>query len=433
MYNSFGNGGSPPIYFGLAFVCNCTWSSCSITMPSKMERDIFELLWPIFGFGRYFGFFPCKKSKDLETGKVFLEPISWKIQWILYLTLGVVIGQSGSVATTILFSISGNDMEKVMQCVTNANHFGGTMDTLTVFFLISFMVLACLLMQWGNFIIRNEICELSKMELKCAKTKDGKILKPFIAITILVVVFSILSTLNNIVVSVMCTSLDWTYILMLFVPSVISMLFMAYPYLVFMALTLECFTLISDEIDTLNQKFVSSYQELILESLVKFIKHLEIIKRLLSPNFFCITTLYSLEIMVLVYIMIFQFAMSFNNLTTLLICTMASNSVFLFMLILLIWYLNIWSHNTTEEINNLKNRLRNLYIEDTKCMEYEGQIVPPSFVKICIMEQLNDFRGFDAKRYFILGKSFLKNLLAFCTTYFVILIQFRLTEVANNN
>ena len=51
-----------------------------------------------------------------------------------------------------------------------------------------------------------------------------------------------------------------------------------------------------------------------------------------------------------------------------------------------------------------------------------------SFVKTHIEQELDEFHGFDGKGYFILGKSFLKNLLAFCVTYLVILIQFRLTE-----
>ena len=44
------------------------------------------------------------------------------------------------------------------------------------------------------------------------------------------------------------------------------------------------------------------------------------------------------------------------------------------------------------------------------------------------VNKLNNFDGFDGKGYFVLGKSFLKNFLAFCATYFVILLQFKLSE-----
>ena len=38
-----------------------------------------------------------------------------------------------------------------------------------------------------------------------------------------------------------------------------------------------------------------------------------------------------------------------------------------------------------------------------------------------IIDKLNNFDGFDGKGYFVLGKSF-------CATYFVILLQFKLSE-----
>ena len=93
--------------------------------------------------------------------------------------------------------------------------------------------------------------------------------------------------------------------------------------------------------------------------------------------------------------------------------------------------MNIWPERATNKIYELKRHLKNLYIsnETSKKMEFEGQLVPTLFVKARIEQELDEFRGFDGKGYFILGKSFLKNLLAFCVTYLVILIQFRMTEV----
>ena len=75
---------------------------------------------------------------------------------------------------------------------------------------------------------------------------------------------------------------------------------------------------------------------------------------------------------------------------------------------------------------------RNVYIsiDAQEKMEFQGQFVPRSFVKTRLEQELDEFRGFDGKGYFILGKSYLKNLLVFCVTYLVILIQFRLTEVS---
>ena len=57
---------------------------------------------------------------------------------------------------------------------------------------------------------------------------------------------------------------------------------------------------------------------------------------------------------------------------------------------------------------------------------YQNQKVIIRIKRRDIEEKLKNFQGFDGKGYFILGKSFLKNLLAFCATYFIILIQFKL-------
>ena len=92
--------------------------------------------------------------------------------------------------------------------------------------------------------------------------------------------------------------------------------------------------------------------------------------------------------------------------------------------------MNIWPERATNKIHELKRHFRNIYIsvDIQEKIEFEGQFVPTSFVKTRIEQELDEFRGFDGKGYFILGKSFLKNLLAFCVTYLVILIQFRLSE-----
>ena len=45
-----------------------------------------------------------------------------------------------------------------------------------------------------------------------------------------------------------------------------------------------------------------------------------------------------------------------------------------------------------------------------------------------IMDKMNYFNGFDGKGYFVLGKSFLTNLLTLLATYFVILLQFKMSE-----
>ena len=156
-------------------------------------------------------------------------------------------------------------------------------------------------------------------------------LKPFLTILILAFVFSMGNTSINIFVSVMCTSLHWSYFFILSIPNIISILFMIYPCFIFIALALECFAVILDKCE--NLKYQKDH-EILLKDSIRFLKHLDIIKRILSPNMFYVTTLYSLEIMVMIYVLIFQFMVTFDNMTLLLTFNFLVNSLFLFLLIL---------------------------------------------------------------------------------------------------
>ena len=95
----------------------------------------------------------------------------------------------------------------------------------------------------------------------------------------------------------------------------------------------------------------------------------------------------------------------------------------------LMWVFNIAAQRITYLVHRLKSDLQDIYVPEQSFMVmYEDQIVPASFMKDRIIDKLNNFDGFDGKGYFVLGKSFLKNFLAFCATYFVILLQFKLSE-----
>ena len=62
--------------------------------------------------------------------------------------------------------------------------------------------------------------------------------------------------------------------------------------------------------------------------------------------------------------------------------------------------------------------------------EYEGQIVPVTFIQARIIDSLNNFKGFDGKGYFFLGKSYIANFVTFYITILVILVQFKISEVS---
>ena len=167
---------------------------------------------------------------------------------------------------------------------------------------------------------------------------------------------------------------------------------------------------------------------MIISKCNNFKKRLKISQTIFSPTNFYTVTLLSVEIMILLYVIPNQIN-TIEGMDFVAIWVTTGTTVYLITLCLLMWYINIWSHETFEKVHELKNDLKDLPIIDTDTkIELENHSLPICYIKQRIEERLNDFQGFDGKGYFILGKSLLKNLLAFCSTYFVILTQFKLTE-----
>ena len=137
---------------------------------------------------------------------------------------------------------------------------------------------------------------------------------------------------------------------------------------------------------------------------------------------------FSILIMIWIYNGAYHFISILNEPNTYLFVNIFVCLVWILFCLFLLLTLNIWSEETSNEIKQLHSHLRNIIVLTEKFMDFEGQRAPLSIVKGRIEEQLSEFQGFDGKGYFTLGKSFLKNLLAFCATYFIILIQFKMTE-----
>ena len=199
-----------------------------------------------------------------------------------------------------------------------------------------------------------------------------------------------------------------------------------------MAILLEVLTGLIDLSEKLKQKIPNDDLATLLLEFKNLMEYLDQSKKALSPNYFFITTMLSVQVLLFSFLFLSQLVNKWNKMTKMMILMLVSNGFYLLMICSLLWFMNIWPERATNKINELKRHLKNLYISNEiseKKMEFEGQLVPTLFVKARIEQELDEFRGFDGKGYFILGKSFLKNLLAFCVTYLVILIQFRLTEV----
>ena len=149
----------------------------------------------------------------------------------------------------------------------------------------------------------------------------------------------------------------------------------------------------------------------------------------LSTNIFWAMTIISLQFLIMLYLVpafFINYTRNEDPSAFLLAGSMVLQSAFF---CTLMWFFNVNAQKVTNLVHHLKENLQDLYIPDQSFMvTYKGQTVPVSFMKERLIDKMNNFAGFDGKGYFVLGKSFLKNFLAFCATYFVILLQFRLSE-----
>lgn len=86
-----------------------------------------------------------------------------------------------------------------------------------------------------------------------------------------------------------------------------------------------------------------------------------------------------------------------------------------FLLILLLYFVNLQSHEVTENLGYLKDSilLSPVINSEDKCQ---------------LIEKMNSFNGFDANGYFTLGKQHLTSILSNFTTFIIVLIQFKMTE-----
>ena len=228
-----------------------------------------------------------------------------------------------------------------------------------------------------------------------------------------------------------CYTPKWTVIAPTIAFNGLSLLFGNIPLLVFFALALECFAGLSSEITQVNALLEQrKLTYALLSGSLRIIKTMEKSRSLLSFNFFWMLTNSSIEILVLLYLVpahFINYSKSHESITLLNAAFTILYAIYYCSLMIII---NIRAQRVTDRLRRLKSDLQDIYqVPDKDFMvTYEYQTVTASFMKDRIVDKMNDFSGFDGRGYFVLGKSFLLSFLSFCATYFVILLQFKLSE-----
>ena len=376
--------------------------------------------------------FPCNKIIDPGSGLTRYHPIHCLRQLAFFLMIGLPIFLIAHVTLALLFLLTGKSHEEMFECLRETNPVLGEtfLDGLVLFALLTFMWVTFFVVQWGNYSVKKELCQLANLDkFYRLNRSDIKIIKPFTIQVVLVCIFAIFQpTMNRKMMEACAPSLPSSVLTLLCIPFFFTVLLSMIPLLVFHGITMEVTVALIEECEQLSQKDHASLS--LCRHYQNLLDRIKLSRKVLSPNNFFVTTLLSVQILTISFILLYHLADNWKNLNDFIITTLSANVVFLIMIGSLLWFMNIWSEKATNKIHELTRHFKNIYISNDvlEMIEFEGQFVPPLFMKARLEEELDEFRGFDGKGYFILGKSFLKNLLAFCVTYLVILIQFRLTE-----
>ena len=101
------------------------------------------------------------------------------------------------------------------------------------------------------------------------------------------------------------------------------------------------------------------------------------------------------------------------------------NSAFLFV----IYCLNISSQKVKDDFQELASILKNDRILENRQKMVDGENISLKDLKDMVVSDLKEFDGFNGYDYFLLGKPLLTSIMANFTTYLIVLVQFKISEI----
>ena len=395
-----------------------------------MGRQFLENIWPVLIIARFLGMFPCQRIWN-DDGTTELKPINWKVQWSLYSFYYLVLIGSGCLVFGVTLFKSEETSADIMACMKRTNG-DDVVDMISSAIMMLSMSVGLVFVHYVTFKMKHSLCDLSR-QFKNTSSKISTS-KPFwIVFGLQILTFLLSSCLQGIMIEE-CSELTMPTILAYAMYCFIAFTISAYPLIIVFILHLEIASGLAYKVDQLNMHMSveRKFTNTLLNSTHNFIKVLEKSKRCLSNCLFFVMIALSFEVLAMLYLLpasIINYANAELDHPLLILVLEGTLFMYAFYYITLMWFFNIRSQKVADMVHQLKYDLRDVYVPSENLMViYEDQEVTAYFMKDRIVDKLNEFKGFDGKGYFVLGKSFLTNFLAFCGTYFVILLQFKLSE-----
>ena len=388
------------------------------------RRRLYDALWPIFGFGRYFGMFPCKREKDgNRNGHWKLAPIGWKLYWSIFFIKEII-------QTVLYWGVWREVLEyiKVKECETEeANeHY---VDYISKLVTVAIAWIWGWIINYGTFTSKGAIIEVYESPVMAhLQSSKSRLYKQTFGSIILVVLALLSNTLAAHMENIGCLEDNWHLLGIDYALSFLSYLIDHVPFFIFLSLYFEITGALHEKLRGIRKQLLLRAENRSQVALLYDIKELAYCLET-SAQIFSFNICFILPIFFISFNMILYF-LGVVMLTTREVSKICGLSPSPLTLLVLVWLLNSISHSTLEEMGRLKSTLAKTYLDPERLAEYEGQIVPISFIQACTIESLDQFKGFDGLGYFVLGKSYMAKFITFFITIFVIIVQFKMSEIS---
>ena len=306
--------------------------------------------------------FPCKRKWN-EDGAMELKPINWKILWLVYGCTMLLVYASIPATIIWLYFNSEKSIEEVQQCNKDMQGGDSVIDLLSILFLFILGGLLATVVQYGNFKMRDALCDLS-FQLDLISSHES----PLVSFLIVSLLFVPPMICNSFVFGwnlVECLNINWIKV----VPPLFSFFLLNLvgflPLLVFFALTLECFSGTTHLLQKLRHQLEQC--KLTIETIgyvLKVIRALENVRVLLSKNMFCVMTVLSMDILVMLFIVPANF-INYSNTGKLITLVVAGDMLmFAICFCTLMWFFNIRAQRVTDLVHQTKEDLQDIYVPD---------------------------------------------------------------------
>ena len=373
------------------------------------------------------------KINDGEQSK--LIPVSWKLQLLLYFFSSII--PVGSFFAFRTYEMLSNELHMIelVAMMRGIDKKDKELDMGTILYLLVTLVLFLLhtILHFKNWQMKEQICDLQSIFNQhlgtCVKKYSKRSLILYFSAITSAVALSVGFSLN--LYTSMGKDTNLTITVIMTINSIYYVLVLASPCLVFyyiygeISRGLKEWILVINQELKLTQKFTNSQ----FNACRKLLTTLKRSATALSFNVFVALSV-SLIAMTTVTYMTFDYFLSHADFTSIgVILVFIGYIAFVMEFAFVVWIFNHDSEHLCNQFKLLKNTLNGIYIEDHEFVFGEGgQLQDARFARNLMVNEFQDFSGFDGLGYFTLGKPLLTSITANILTYLIVLIQFKISE-----